>query len=87
MNKLNAQAFTKLKEKLKQYFTETGDSENKFQAQIDKYRLNPVEDVVVAQKQKKPEKKKESESESEESSSESFYLKFIIIKIYLIKNY
>ena len=48
MNKLNAQAFTKLKQKLKKYFTETGDSENKFQAQIDKYRLNPVEDVVVA---------------------------------------
>jgi len=32
MNKQNSQAFTKTKQKLKKYLTETGDDENKFEA-------------------------------------------------------
>lgn len=31
MNKLNAQAFTKTKQKLKKYLLETGDEESKFE--------------------------------------------------------
>ena len=34
MNKLNAQAYTKVKQKLKKYFMETGDDENTFEQQI-----------------------------------------------------
>ena len=32
MNKTNAQAFTKLKQKLKKYLAETGDNENYYEA-------------------------------------------------------
>lgn len=44
MQKLNSQSFNKLKQKLKKYLAESGDHENVFQTQVEKYRENPVED-------------------------------------------
>ena len=69
MNKNNAQAYTKLKQKLKKYFSETGDHENLYQVQIENYRKNPVEDEKD-EKAASEEESDDSGSSSEESSSE-----------------
>ena len=50
MNKNNAQAFTKLRQKFKKYLETTGDDENKFQAQLNKYKENPVDSGDEAKK-------------------------------------
>ena len=65
MNKNNAQAYTKLKQKLKKYFSETGDHENLYQVQIENYRKNPVED------EKDEKAASEEESDEEEARSRS----------------
>jgi len=53
-----------LRQKLKKYFAETGDNENFYVAQVEKYRLNPVEKDKTAKKEVgKYKKKKDSESE------------------------
>ena len=45
MNKINSQAYNKLKQKLKKYLTEEGDDENRFGQQLEKYRENPIDDA------------------------------------------
>ena len=64
MNKLNAQAYTKVKQKLKKYFMETGDDENTFEQQIQKYRENPPED-------EEPEKASEGDDSDDSDDSSS----------------
>ena len=44
MNKTNAQAYNRVKQRLKKYLLETGDDENKFGVQLEKYRENPPAD-------------------------------------------
>lgn len=66
MNKTNAAAFTKLKQKLKKYFAETGDHENFYVAQIEKYRKDPPKDESEAE-----EDEEEGESDEESGSDDS----------------
>ena len=60
MKKDVQQAFTRVKTKLKRYLTETGDSENLFTVQVQKYRENPVDDE---------DKKADSDNESSDSEA------------------
>lgn len=74
MNKQNSQAFAKVKQKLRKYLTESGDDENKFEAQVKKFRENPVDDEADKKKEgKKGAKKKDSDDsdDSDDSSDES----------------
>jgi len=72
MNKQNAQAFTKTKQKLKKFLTETGDDENKYEVQVAKFRANPVEDEEDKKKaSKKDGKKKDSDDDSDDSDDSS----------------
>ena len=44
MNKNSAQAYTKLKQRLKKFLTETGDHENLYVKQVEEYRKKPIEE-------------------------------------------
>jgi translation initiation factor 3 subunit C len=70
MNKLNSQAYNKLKQRLKKYLTENGDEENRFSVQLEKYRQNPTNDEDPKQGESPVKEKKKAESSSEESSDD-----------------
>jgi hypothetical protein len=55
MKKPNLLSYNKLKQKYKKYLESEGESDNNFQAQVNKYRQNPVNSD--------DEKKEESEDE------------------------
>lgn len=67
MNKLNAQAFNKVKQKLKKYLVETGDDENRYLAQIAKYREDPQESE---EDDDKADSDDDSDDDSDSSSSD-----------------
>jgi hypothetical protein len=69
MNKTNAQAYTKLKQKFKKYLTESGDNENFYEAQVLKYREDPPEDSEKESQQESGEDNSNDSSSSDKDSS------------------
>mmetsp|Transcript_30561 Transcript_30561/g.46857 ORF Transcript_30561/g.46857 Transcript_30561/m.46857 type:complete len:903 (+) Transcript_30561:26-2734(+) len=67
MNKLNSQAFNKVRQKVKKFLTEEGDEENRYGDQLLKYRENPVDDEPGKKKASKKVKIAESEEDSDDS--------------------
>jgi len=68
MNKTNAQSYTKCKTKLKKYLMETGDHENLYVTQLEKYRADPPADDESEEEQ---ESGSGSDSSDDSSSSDS----------------
>lgn len=69
MNKTNSQAYNKMRQRLKKFLAETGDAENLYEKQLQKYRENPPADEEGEEKDESEESSDDSDSSSDDSSS------------------
>ena len=72
MKKPNLLSYNKLKQKYKKYLESEGDADNNFQAQVNKYRQNPINSDE--------EKKEESDEEPEQPKAEVAATKVEVIE-------
>jgi len=71
MNKTNAQAFNKVRQKFRKFLAEDGDDENTYDSQLKKYRENPSEEESDAAEEEDEDDSDDSDSDSSDSDSSS----------------